>query len=142
MDQKITAKQERFAREYQIDLNAKQAAIRAGYSAKSAECLGYQLLQNPPVAARVRELQAEKAERIGVTVAMVVAGLLKEATSEGQTSSHAARVSAWVALGKHIGMFTDKLEVRIPQPSKPISEMTDEELLDYERELFAHKGRV
>lgn len=36
----LTAKQQRFADEYLIDLNAKQAAIRAGYSSKSAEQQG------------------------------------------------------------------------------------------------------
>ena len=39
---------------------------------------------------------------------MVIAGLLKEATREGDGASHSARVNAWMQLGKHLQMFTDK----------------------------------
>ena len=46
---KLTAKQQRFCDEYLIDLNATQAAIRAGYSPKTAEQLAYQLLQKTSV---------------------------------------------------------------------------------------------
>jgi phage terminase small subunit len=47
---KLTPKQQRFVDEYLIDLNASGAAKRAGYSAKTADQLGYQLLQHPSVA--------------------------------------------------------------------------------------------
>jgi phage terminase small subunit len=57
----LTAKQRRFVAEYSIDLNATQAAIRAGYSAKSAQQLGYQLLQKTSVAAAIA---AEKARQL------------------------------------------------------------------------------
>ena len=51
----MTPKQQAFVSEYLIDLNATQAAIRAGYSPKTAEQLGYQLLQHPSVRAAVDE---------------------------------------------------------------------------------------
>lgn len=57
---KYAAKHEAFAREYVIDLNAKQAAIRSGYSAKSAEQQGATLLSYPKVQARVQELLNKK----------------------------------------------------------------------------------
>src|SRR6476620_7619911 len=62
---KLMPKQQRFVQEYLIDLNASAAAKRAGYSAKTADQLGYQLLQNPSVAAAIavgRKAQAERAQ--------------------------------------------------------------------------------
>ena len=51
----LTPKQERFVEEYLIDLNATQAAIRAGYSAKTAEAQGSRLLSNVNVSALVAD---------------------------------------------------------------------------------------
>ncbi|HGN6738866.1 TPA: terminase small subunit, partial [Pseudomonas aeruginosa] len=45
----LTAKQRRFVAEYLLDLNATQAAIRAGYSKNRASEIGYQLLQKPDI---------------------------------------------------------------------------------------------
>ncbi len=62
---KLTAKQQRFVDEYLIDLNASAAAKRAGYSAKTSDQLGYQLLQNPSVSAAVsagRKAQSERTQ--------------------------------------------------------------------------------
>ena len=50
-------KQQRFVDEYLIDLNATQAAIRAGYSEKTAEQQGYQLLQKTSVLKAIEEAQ-------------------------------------------------------------------------------------
>lgn len=60
---KLTDKQELFAREFIVDLNATQAAIRAGYSAKTAQEQSSRLLSNVMVQARVSELKAERNER-------------------------------------------------------------------------------
>jgi len=62
----LTAKQQRFADEYLIDLNAKQAAIRAGYSVNSAEQQGSTLLSNPKVRAYIDERMAVLSRRTGV----------------------------------------------------------------------------
>lgn len=51
----MTGKQERFCDEYMIDLNAKQAAIRAGYSPKTAEQIGNQLLHKTSVLTEIRK---------------------------------------------------------------------------------------
>lgn len=64
----LTAKQQRFVEEYLVDLNATQAAIRAGYAPKAAEQQGYQLLQIPSVRTAVDERRAKLAEQAGVTV--------------------------------------------------------------------------
>ena len=64
---KLTPKQKRFVAEYLVDLNATQAAIRAGYSEKRASEIGYQLLQKTTVQAAIQEAMADREERTGVT---------------------------------------------------------------------------
>lgn len=60
---KLTDKQELFAREFIVDLNATQAAIRAGYSEKTAEQQGYQLLHKTSVLKLIAELKSQRNER-------------------------------------------------------------------------------
>ena len=105
-----THKQQCFVEEYLIDLNATQAAIRAGYSKKTAEVQGYQLLQKTLVRAAIDKAMAERSERAHVDQDMVIEGLLKEAQFHGDGASHSARVGAWGHLGKHLGMFLDRHE--------------------------------
>lgn len=62
----LTDKQEMFVREYMVDWNATQAAIRAGYSARSACDLGRQLLRNPRVQDAVADLASARARRLGI----------------------------------------------------------------------------
>lgn len=63
----LTPKQERFVQEYLVDLNATQAAIRAGYSAKTAEQMGYQLLQKTSVQEAIKVGRAHLAARVEIT---------------------------------------------------------------------------
>ena len=51
----VTDKQNRFVSEYLIDLNAKQAAIRAGYSERRAGEIGYQLLHKTTIQAAIQK---------------------------------------------------------------------------------------
>lgn len=69
---KLTDKQELFAREYLKDLNATQAAIRAGYSEKTARATGSENLSKPDIADRIAELKAERNEEVGVDAAYVL----------------------------------------------------------------------
>ena len=66
------ARRERFAQEYLKDLNAKEAAIRAGYSVKGAKQNGARLLADPGVAARVAALKAARAAKSEITAARVL----------------------------------------------------------------------
>ena len=100
---KLTPKQARFVEEYQIDLNATQAAIRAGYSAKTAEQQGPRLLGNVGVAAAIQAAQTEISERTEITVDEVVAGLLAEAQDKTD-GTPGSRVAAWSHLARHLGM--------------------------------------
>lgn len=62
----LTPKQDEFCRQYLVDLNATQAAIRAGYAPRSASVTGARLLANAKVAAAISGLKSERAERTGV----------------------------------------------------------------------------
>jgi len=75
--EKLTDKQEKFCQEYLIDLNATQAAIRAGYSEKRADQSGYQLLSNIEISKRIQELMDKRSERTQITQDMVVKELSK-----------------------------------------------------------------
>ena len=73
----LTAKQDRFVEEYLIDLNATQAAIRAGYSEKTAQEQGSRLLSNVMVAKAIEAAQKERSERTEITQDMVLQELAK-----------------------------------------------------------------
>ena len=68
----LTAKQSRFVEEYLVDLNATQAAARAGYSAKTAEQQGYQLLQKTSVQQAIAEAMSKRSERTEITADQVL----------------------------------------------------------------------
>ncbi|MGU1382765.1 terminase small subunit [Pseudomonas aeruginosa] len=68
----LTAKQRLFVDEYLIDLNATQAAIRAGYSTRRATEIGYQLLQRPEVAQAIQAAMAERSKRTEVEADYVI----------------------------------------------------------------------
>lgn len=63
----MTPKQERFVQEYLVDLNATQAAIRAGYSERTAKVIGHENLTKPDVQAAIAAAQQERAKRTGIT---------------------------------------------------------------------------
>ena len=67
---KFGPKQARFVEEYLIDLNATQAAIRAGYSSNTAEQIGHQLLKKTSVSEAIAKAQAERSERLEITADM------------------------------------------------------------------------
>lgn len=116
----LTPKQQRFVDEYLIDLNATQAAIRAGYSEKTAKEIGSENLTKPNIAKAIQEAQENLSNKTQLTVDMVVQGLLKEAQDYAEGSTQSARVSAWAHLGKHLGMFKDKIE-HSGDPNNPVN---------------------
>lgn len=78
----LNAKQARFVQEYLIDLNATQAAIRAGYSEKTAGQQGFELLKKPEIEIALAEAQAERAERTKIDADWVLTRLATEATAD------------------------------------------------------------
>ena len=63
---KLTAKQEMFCKEYLVDLNATQAAIRAGYSEKTSKDMGCQNLAKPNINEYIAKLMQERTERVQI----------------------------------------------------------------------------
>lgn len=79
---KLTPKQERFVQEYLLDLNATQAAIRAGYSAKSADKIGSQLLGKTGVSAEIARAMEARNARTGIDADWVLRRLAQDATAD------------------------------------------------------------
>ncbi len=119
-ERKLAPKQQLFVDEYLKDLNATQAAIRAGYSEPNADKIGPALLGNPRVAAAIQARQQARAERTELTQDEVIAGLRSEAAYKGPAARHAARVKAWELLGKHQGMFPDRVKLSGDAGEPPI----------------------
>lgn len=74
---KLTDKQELFAREFIKDLNATQAAIRAGYSEKTARAIGCENLTKPDIQLRIAELNQERMERVQIDADYVLRQAVK-----------------------------------------------------------------
>lgn len=110
---KLNAKQERFVAEYLFDSNATQAAIRAGYSPKTAGQQGERLLKNVEIKAALSVAVAKQQRRTEISADLVLGGLLTEATGTGIDSTPASRVSAWSLLAKHLGIVSDKVDMTV-----------------------------
>ena len=78
----LTAKQSRFIDEYVIDLNGKEAAIRAGYSRHSSKDIASQLLVIPEVAAAVDAAKLERSIKLGVDAEFVLKRLTDEVNAD------------------------------------------------------------
>ena len=157
---KLTAKQIRFVDEYLVDFNATQAAIRAGYKAKTAHVIGAENLRKPKIAEEIARRQKDLQRRTEVSQDRVIRELARVAfadatdfvqvetriinrgdievplelavhkeTAELSADQRAAiasikqgangveiklhdKIKALELLGRHIGLFTDKLEVK------------------------------
>ncbi|WP_210458956.1 terminase small subunit [Pantoea ananatis] len=73
----LTDKQEMFCREYLIDLNATQAAIRAGYSEKTARASGHENLTKPNIQSRIADLKSQRNEQVNIDAAYVLRRLVE-----------------------------------------------------------------
>lgn len=152
---KLTKKQQMFVDEYLIDLNATQAAIRAGYSVDTAAAIGCENLTKPNIQQAIAKTMAERSKRTGVNQDRVVLELAKIAfvkmtdvvDSDGRIKDEASgddlsciesikykktgnefggsverevkiasKMKALELLGKHLGMWNDKLDVNVTAP--------------------------
>ena len=124
----MTERQKRFCDEYLIDLNATQAAIRAGYSGRSASSIGERILRNDDVRSYISE-QLERIHNENTADAQEVMEYLT-AVMRGKSVSHVLafvgdgcqkviekppdekeRLKAAELLGKRYGLFTDRVEL-------------------------------
>ena len=121
----LPPKQRRFVEEYLVDLNARQAAIRARYSERTAQEQGSRLLSKAKVQTAVAKAMAERSRRTKITADYVLAGLQEIAERSMQrvpvldrlgnetgqwTFKAGAATRAFELMGKHLGMFVDRHE--------------------------------
>lgn len=124
---KITPKQQRFCDEYLVDLNATQAAIRAGYSAKTANEQAARLLAKVSIKEFIDARMAEKTSELIASQDEVLKYLTRVMRGESQSSVLARtelgsevpidkapdekeRLKAAELLGKRYGLFTERVE--------------------------------
>jgi len=161
---KLTAKQRRFCEEYLVDLNATQAAIRAGYSEKTARFIANENLTKPYIQSRIQKLMEDRSRRTGVTQDKVIQELAKVAFADifnylkvennqveifdtdsipqeklsaiaeikqgtyGLSIKLHDKLKALELLGRHLGMFKDKVEISGQLDNNLFEGLTTEEL--------------
>ncbi len=106
----LTHKRALFVDEYLVDLNAAQAAIRAGYSAHTANRIGYELLHRPAVAEAIRKALEVRAERLQLSSEDVLRSIVDirgKAVTGGKLTQ---ALKANELLGRHLKLFTDRME--------------------------------
>ncbi len=110
----MTAKQQAFIQEYLIDFNATAAAKRAGYSPRTADRSGPRLLGNVGIQAALTEAIQARAKRAELDADFVLDFL--RGALEADDAPMAARVRSAELLGKHLGMWSEKLTVTSTPP--------------------------
>lgn len=137
MKNKLTAKQERFVAEYLIDLNATQAAIRAGYSERTARQIGDQNLSKLDIQVAIQAAQQKNATACDVTVFEVTRMYRETYELARNSAAPAAMVSAATGLAKLHGLIVDRAKV---ESTVTVKDLSDEELDRRIAELAAQTG--
>ena len=107
---KLTNKRKAFISEYLKDKNATQAAIRAGYSQKTAYSLGQRLLKNAEIKIIIQQKQAEIAKKCEITVEKVLNDIEDCRVRSRFMNDHRSELKASELEGKHLVMFTDVIK--------------------------------
>lgn len=134
--QELTDRQARFCEEYLIDLNATQAAIRAGYSKKTAREQAAQNLSKLNIQEKIAELKAERAKRTEMTQDSVIQELAAVARAEVKGVRAVDKLKAFELLGKHLGMFVERYEVNAAEIEKRIAEAREQGKKEGTQELL------
>lgn len=106
----LTPKQQRFVDEYLIDLNATQAAIRAGYSAKTAASIASENLTKPEIASAIQARQAKVSAAADFTLEQHLRALNALRDQAVSSEQFGPAVTAEVSRGKAAGFYVEKRE--------------------------------
>lgn len=142
---KLTVKQGRFCEEYIIDLNATQAAVRAGYTEKSARVTACKMLTNANIELKIANLMKERSELTSISAQWVLKSLKSvadrcmtvepvmvrgdggmEESGEYKFDSSGANRSLEL-MGKHLKLFTDKIDHTSSDGSMATDNLTTDE---------------
>jgi phage terminase small subunit len=111
----MTARERLFVAELLKDVGAPgAAAARAGYSERTASKIAHELMQRPVVKAAVEKGMQALAKTAGVDAAKVMQALERLADKAENAGEFTPALRSWELMGKHIGMFRDKVEVTGP----------------------------
>lgn len=124
-----------FVKEYLIDLNARQAAIRAGYSEKTATEMGYENLSKPHIAKAIQEAMDDRSDRTELTADYILDGIkevIERCLQHEEVTDHKGigtgeyvfkengALKGYELLGKHLKLFTDKIDHSF-DPNAPLT---------------------
>lgn len=104
-------KERLFVAEYLKDFNGCQAAIRAGYSEKRGRQAGYELLQRPHIQEAIQKAVDKRAKKIGLSAEKVLESIERVAEAAESTEEYSSALKGYELLGKHLKLFTDKIEL-------------------------------
>lgn len=104
----LTGRKRLFAIEYMVDLKPKAAAIRAGYSERTAAQIGYDLLREPAVAALIQAEMDERSKRTKLDGDTVLRNIERIAQKAEDVNEFTAALRGQELLGKHLKLFNDK----------------------------------
>lgn len=108
----LTARQRRFVEEYGVDRNGAAAAVRAGYSPRSAKQTAYELLTKPDLQAAVAAQEVLVAAEVGIARQRVIQGLLEAVEMARERRDPGAMIAAWREIGKMLGYYApDRVRV-------------------------------
>lgn len=107
----LTPKQAAFVREYLVDLNASQAAVRAGYSPRSAARIAIHLLNKTHVAQAVQQAQDARAAQVRRSAHDVLRDIRDVTTKARDAGQYKVALRGLELEGKHLGMFTERVEM-------------------------------
>ena len=113
---KLTDKQAAFMREYLVDLNATQAAIRAGYSERTAYSVGQRLLKNVEIQRAMASAQAKRARRVEIKAEDVLRGVIEVTTQARDSGDLKTALKGYELQGKHLGMWTERVKQEVSGP--------------------------
>lgn len=106
----LTNKQASFCRQYVVDCNGTQAAIRAGYSERTANEQAAQLMAKPHINDEIARLQTEIAAAHGITIEKVFGIFLEAVMIARQKESATGMTNAGIAIAKLAGLWIEKTE--------------------------------